>query len=69
MDRIVRLPVTKPTACAFGGAGYRQLFVTTATRGLDAGELSEERMAGRVLVIDVGVAGMPPVSFGAGALR
>lgn len=65
MDRIVRLPVTKPTACAFGGPGYGKLFVTTATRGLDADQLRAEPMAGRVLVLDVGVAGMPPVAFDA----
>ena len=67
MERIVRLPVTKPTACTFGGPGYRQLFVTTATRGLDADQLREEPMAGRVLVLDVGFSGVPPVAFDAGA--
>lgn len=69
MDRIVRLPVTKPTSCAFGGPGYRQLFVTTATRGLDADQLKEQPMAGRVLVLDVGAAGMPPMAFAHDASR
>lgn len=66
-DRVIRLPVTKPTACGFGGAGWRQLFVTTATRGLGAQELRAEPLAGRVLVLDVGVAGLPPVPFMANA--
>jgi sugar lactone lactonase YvrE len=69
MDRVVRLPVTKPTSCTFGGAGYRQLFVTTATRGLGEDRLRAEPMAGRVLVLDVGVAGLAPVRFRAAAER
>ncbi|MEO8858761.1 MAG: SMP-30/gluconolactonase/LRE family protein [Burkholderiaceae bacterium] len=63
VNRVVRLPVTKPTSCGFGGAGLRQLYVTSATRGLSAAELNTEPMAGRVLVLDVGVAGLPPVPF------
>jgi sugar lactone lactonase YvrE len=63
MDRVIRLPVTKPTSCAFGGAGYCELFVTTATRGLTEEGLRAEPLAGRVLVLDVGVAGMPPIPF------
>jgi len=63
MDRVVRLPVTKPTSCGFGGPGYRQLFVTTATRGMSEEDLRAEPLAGGVLVIDVGVAGLPPVRF------
>lgn len=64
MDRVVRLPVTKPTACTFGGRDYATLFVTTATRGLSAERLSAEPLAGQVLVLDVGVAGFAPVPFG-----
>ncbi|MEO8754971.1 MAG: SMP-30/gluconolactonase/LRE family protein [Casimicrobiaceae bacterium] len=63
MDRVVRLPVSRPTSCGFGGRGYRQLFVTTATRGLSEDDLRGEPLAGRVLVLDVGVAGLPPVPF------
>lgn len=63
MDRVVRLPVTKPTACAFGGRDHATLFVTTATRGLSAERLSAEPLAGHVLVLDVGVAGLASVAF------
>ena len=63
MDRVVRLPVTKPTSCGFGGPGYRQLYVTTATRGLGEDDLRAEPLAGRMLVLDVGVAGRPPIPF------
>jgi sugar lactone lactonase YvrE len=63
MDRVIRLPVSRPASCAFGGPGYRQLFVTTATRGMNARQLEAEPLAGRVLALDVGVAGLPPVAF------
>jgi sugar lactone lactonase YvrE len=63
MDRVVRLPVTRPTACTFGGRGYRRLFVTTAMRGLAPERLRDEPLAGRVLALDVGVAGLPPAAF------
>ena len=63
IDRVVRVPVTKPTACAFGGKNYRELFVTSATRGMSESEQAAEPDAGRVLVLDVGVGGMPPVRF------
>ena len=63
MDRVVRLPVSKPASCAFGGPGYRHLFVTTATRGLDEAQRRAEPLAGSVLVLDLGVAGCAPVAF------
>jgi sugar lactone lactonase YvrE len=64
MDRVVRLPVSKPTSCAFGGPGYRQLYVTTAMRGLSEEQRKYEPLAGRVLVLDVGAAGLAPQVFG-----
>jgi sugar lactone lactonase YvrE len=64
IDRIVSVPVSKPTSCCFGGPGCRQLFVTTATRGLSEERMRAEPLAGHVLVLDVGVAGMPPARFG-----
>jgi len=65
MDRVVRLPVSKPASCAFGGPAYRQLFVTTATRGMTGAQRRAEPLAGCVLVLDVGVAGRAPVEFDA----
>ena len=63
LERVIRLPVSKPTSCAFGGAGHRQLFVTTASRGLGPDALRGEPLAGRMLVLDVGVGGLPPQHF------
>lgn len=58
--RVVELPVTCPTSCAFGGDGLRELFVTSARRGR---RWSAGRMEGAVLVVDAGVAGLPVGSY------
>lgn len=63
IDRVVHLPVSKPTSCTFGGPGHSLLYVTTATRGLGPAELSAEPRAGCVLVLDVGVRGLPQTRF------
>ncbi|MFF2847296.1 SMP-30/gluconolactonase/LRE family protein [Streptomyces sp. NPDC058001] len=36
LDRVVDLPVRRPTACAFGGTDLRDLYITSARTGLDA---------------------------------
>jgi sugar lactone lactonase YvrE len=59
----VRLPVSQPTSCAFGGEGLRTLYVTTATQTLNAVERAEQPLAGALLALDVGVAGLPEPMF------
>jgi sugar lactone lactonase YvrE len=65
MDRVIRLPVTRPTACAFGGTDHGQLYVTSTAGDPGAGRRSAEPLAGQVLTLDVGVAGVAPVAFSA----
>ena len=64
VDRIVQLPVETPTSAAFGGADGRTLFITTARYGLDERALAMQPLAGSILAIDAGVAGMPDTKFG-----
>ena len=59
----VRLPVAKVTSCCFGGADLRDLYVTTRRDGLSAGELAEQPLAGALLRLDAGVAGLPTHAF------
>jgi sugar lactone lactonase YvrE len=63
VDRIVALPVTRPTSCCFGGAELRTLFITTARRRLSADELARQPLAGCLLAIDTDVPGLPEPEF------
>jgi sugar lactone lactonase YvrE len=63
LDRIVPLPVSQPTSCAFGGPGLATLFVTTATQRLEPQTLKEQPLAGSLLALDVGVAGLPEPAY------
>jgi sugar lactone lactonase YvrE len=60
LDRVVTLPVPLTTACAFGGPGLRDLYVTTAR----VGQERPHPLAGSVLVVpDAGV-GFGQAAFG-----
>ncbi|HET6859296.1 MAG TPA: SMP-30/gluconolactonase/LRE family protein [Streptomyces sp.] len=59
LDRVVELPVRRPTACAFGGAGLRDLYVTTARVGLDA----PHPLSGSLLVLPDAGRGLPGTPF------
>lgn len=57
LEREIRLPVTQPTSCAFGGETLNTLFVTSARQGLSADALADEPLAGSVLVLWPGAKG------------
>ncbi len=59
----VGLPVERITSCCFGGDDLRDLYVTTRREGLSAGELAEQPLAGALLRVDAGVAGLPTHAF------
>ncbi|MGX1882951.1 SMP-30/gluconolactonase/LRE family protein [Streptomyces sp. NPDC055287] len=60
LDRTVPLPVRRPTACAFGGAGLRDLYVTTARTGL----VRPHPLSGSLLVLPDAGRGLPSAPFG-----
>ncbi|WP_413804432.1 SMP-30/gluconolactonase/LRE family protein [Streptomyces sp. OE57] len=64
----VHLPVTKPTACTFGGSNGRTLYITTARFRLRAEELAAQPDAGRLFMVEAGVSG-PARSSYRGLLR
>ncbi|XP_028254473.1 regucalcin [Parambassis ranga] len=60
----VSLPVTKTTSCCFGGPDYSDLFVTSASLGLDQSESQRQPLAGATFrVRGLGVKGRPSNSF------
>jgi sugar lactone lactonase YvrE len=56
LDEVVELPVTKVTACTFGGTKLDELFVTTSREGLEPGD---DPLAGSLFRATVGVKGLP----------
>jgi sugar lactone lactonase YvrE len=60
---VVDLPVARVTSCCFGGVDLRDLYVTTRREGLSVGELAAQPLAGALLRLDVGVAGLPTHAF------
>ena len=59
----VRLPMAKVTSCCFGGPDLKDLYVTTRRESLSDAELAQQPLAGALLRLDVGVAGLPTNAF------
>ncbi len=63
VDRVINLPVPRPTSCAFGGPDLSTLYVTTARIRLSAQQLAEAPLSGSVFAIQAGVRGLPEAPF------
>jgi len=58
----IKLGVSRPTSCTFGGADGNVLIVTTASQGI---ELDKEPSAGKILAVTgTGLSGLPPHRYG-----
>jgi sugar lactone lactonase YvrE len=68
LDRRIRLPVSQPTSCAFGGPKLDTLFVTSATQRLTPEALAAEPLAGALLALRPGVQGLAEPPFRGDAL-
>jgi L-arabinonolactonase len=64
VDRVLDLPAPQPTCPAFGGPGLDVLYVTSATVGLSARQLTEAGASGGVFAHAPGVRGLPEERFG-----
>jgi sugar lactone lactonase YvrE len=62
-ERVVHLPVQRPTCPAFGGPDLDVLYVTSATNGLSEEALAAQPCAGGILALDPGVRGVPERRF------
>lgn len=60
LSEVIDLPVTKATACTFGGDNLDQLFITTSREGFDD---VHEPAAGSLFLAEPGVQGLPVLPF------
>ncbi len=64
LDRTLTVPGGWITSCAFGGAGLRTLYITTARVDLDAEAQQRQPHAGSLFAIELDVAGRGYTPFG-----
>lgn len=57
VERVVYLPVQRPTSCAFGGPDLDQLYITSAWTGLSEAERGKQPLAGDIFVLPTQVRG------------
>lgn len=63
IERVIELPVTQITCCAFGGSDLSTLFITTAAQRLSDAQLAEQPLAGGLFAIEVDAKGLPEARF------
>jgi sugar lactone lactonase YvrE len=63
LDAVVEMPTSNPTSLTFGGPNLDQLFVTSAKHHLSEEQLAHEPLAGSLLTVAAGVAGIPANAF------
>lgn len=59
----VRMPVARPTSCAFGGLMLDRLYVTSASKDLSEDELAMQPNAGGLFMFNAGVQGIAERPF------
>ena len=59
-DEVIEVPARKVTACAFGGPGLDELFITTSREGLAA---DDDPLAGALFRVIPGARGEPVREF------
>jgi sugar lactone lactonase YvrE len=69
IDTIIPMPVTNPTCVGFGGSDLKTMFVTSARKFLDAGQLRAEPEAGHLFAIHGIAQGLPEHRFAAPTAR
>ena len=63
IDRIIEMPVSRPTSCIFGGHDMQTMFVTSAHETLTDTQIAEEPLAGGLFSFRPGVTGLPETPF------
>jgi sugar lactone lactonase YvrE len=63
VDRVINLPVPRPTSCAFGGPDLSTLYITSARIRLSAQQLAEAPLSGSVFALATATRGLPETPF------
>lgn len=64
IERVVRMPVERPSCCAFGGKNLDELYITSAAATITPEERTKQPWIGDLLRIYPGVKGQPEPEFG-----
>ena len=64
LERVVELPCSWPTSCAFGGSDLTTLYVTSARLTMSEGNLAANPQEGGAFPVDAGARGLLPNLFG-----
>jgi D-xylonolactonase len=59
----IKVPVQRPTSCAFGGRDLDRLYISSASRDLDEQALGMQPNAGALFMVTPGVRGLAEVPF------
>jgi sugar lactone lactonase YvrE/DNA-binding IclR family transcriptional regulator len=63
VDRVVRLPVPRPTSCTFGGRRLSTLYITTSRSRLSRERLNEAPLSGSIFALPLAVRGQAETPF------
>jgi len=63
IDRVIELPVPRPTSCMFGGDNLDVLYITTARETLTPEQIAQAPLSGSVFATKPGVRGLPEPTF------
>ncbi len=63
IDRVIDVPVWKPTCCAFGGPDLDTLYITTSRLMSDDAALEKEPASGGLFAVKPGFRGVPDTPF------
>ncbi|MEL8055436.1 MAG: SMP-30/gluconolactonase/LRE family protein [Pseudomonadota bacterium] len=64
IDRIVEMPVSRPTSLAFGGPDLKTLYITSARIGLSNAALDRQPLAGCLFALEVETPGLSVPEWG-----
>lgn len=59
----IKMPVSRPSSCAFGGKDLDELYITSISEGLSAAQKAQEPMAGDLFMVKMQVKGIAEPEF------